>query len=74
MVDGLEHVSRLIARYATFEVLYRHRDSDASVQLETPLVELYALVLVFLSEISRYFDRSTGSMLKENRSVNSTLT
>lgn len=62
IVDGLETVTRLIARFRVFEEIYLPRDTAANDQLKASLTRLYSRVLIYLSECARYYERSTGGM------------
>jgi hypothetical protein len=66
MIVGLEYISNVITRYATFENLYLNRDSALKDQLAESIVRLYATILIYLSKASRYYDRKTGGMSKQS--------
>jgi hypothetical protein len=59
MIEGLELVSSLIARYAKVEDLYLSGTSAQENQLSDSVIRLYAAILVYLSKASRYYDRRT---------------
>jgi hypothetical protein len=66
MVEGMELVSNLIARYAILEKLYLYTTmgvkSAARNQLEKAILKLYTAVLKYLSKARRYYDRKTYSV------------
>ena len=59
MLEGLEHVSDLIARFAWVETLYLHASTPKRVQLQKALVGLYVKVLKFLAHPRRYYAQHT---------------
>jgi hypothetical protein len=60
MVEGLEAVSRLIAKYAKVEELYLHGVSAQQDELRQCIEELYVAVLIYLSKASAHYDRGTA--------------
>ena len=60
LLEGLEYVSSLIARYAMVEALYLSQASVANDQLFEAIVRLYSAVLVYLSNASRFYSRNTS--------------
>ena len=68
MMEGVEIVSRLISRFATFEAVYLppHLSafSTAQEQLSDDLVSLYEAVLSYLSAACRYYGASTGERFR----------
>jgi hypothetical protein len=62
MIEGLEFVSRLVARYALVEELYLQGTSVEKDQLADSITRLYAAILVYLSKARRYYDRRTGGV------------
>src|SRR5437763_17186895 len=63
MIEGLEHVSNLIARYAIVEHLYLQTASAISSELLESIIRLYTAILSYLSKASRYYNLGTGGML-----------
>lgn len=59
-VEGLEEISRVVARYSIFEEVHLGRNTHASTALEPALICLYAEVLVYLAKAKRYFESSTA--------------
>lgn len=60
VVEGLALVAEIICRCAVVENLYLPQQSDAGVELKRALVQLYASILMFLSESTRYTKRITN--------------
>lgn len=63
MIDGLQEVTNIIARYAIFETVYLQQPTSATGHLEASLVALYAAVLSFLCEAETQFSRSAAKRL-----------
>ena len=61
LLEGLEYVTSLIARYAKLEDLYLNQASLAKDQLSVAIVRLYTAVLVYLARASRFYSRNTPS-------------
>lgn len=61
LLEGLEYVSSLIARYAMVEALYLNQTSIANDQLSEAIVRLYSAVLIYLSKAGKFYSRNTGS-------------
>ena len=64
VVEGAETIARSLSRYATFEQIYLvHANSTTrAVQgLETALVKLYGVILVYLGRAKLYFEEHTPS-------------
>ena len=59
VVNGAETIAHLIGRYAILEGLYLHRTSDSTTKLKEALIEVYALILQYLSKVKDYFDQNT---------------
>lgn len=59
MVEDLELVARLMARFNEFERLYPADHSNVHDQLESALVAAYVSILEFLAKAVRYFSEST---------------
>ncbi|KAF4503620.1 ankyrin 1 [Fusarium agapanthi] len=62
MVQDLEVVSRIIARYKEFENLHLGRDRPAEPALETALTVLYTEVLTYLAQTIAFFSQSTAGI------------
>ncbi|CVL08160.1 related to ankyrin 1 [Fusarium proliferatum] len=62
MVQDLEVVSRIIARYKEFENLHLGRDELAQPALGTALTVLYTEVLTYLAQTIAFFSQSTAGM------------
>ncbi|THY57822.1 hypothetical protein D6C99_02410 [Aureobasidium pullulans] len=61
LVEGLEIVARVVARYSIFEEIYLTAASKAQQHLTEQLVELYAAILRYLCSAKKYYDRNTAS-------------
>ena len=59
MLEGLGHVSDLIARFAWVETLYLHASTPKRVQLQDALIGLYTAVLQYLAKARRYYAKHT---------------
>jgi nucleoside-triphosphatase THEP1 len=59
MLEGLELVFNLIARYEVVERLYLRRPSRLQKGLQEAIVRLYAAVLEFLLQANRYYRQKT---------------
>ena len=59
VVNGAETIAHLIGRYAILEGLYLHGTSNSTTKLKKALIEVYALVLQYLSKVKDYFDQNT---------------
>ena len=59
MLEGLEHVADVIARYAWVETLYLHASSKMRLQLQDSIVKLYIAILEFLAKARRYYSKHT---------------
>ncbi|EXK81696.1 hypothetical protein FOQG_13872 [Fusarium oxysporum f. sp. raphani 54005] len=66
MVQDLEVVSRIIARYKEFENLHLGRDQSAEPALETALTVLYTEVLTHLAQTIAFFSQSTAVRLAKS--------
>ncbi|KAL8953349.1 MAG: hypothetical protein Q9222_000811 [Ikaeria aurantiellina] len=60
LVDGLEYITSLIARFAMAGGLYLSATSLAREQLSDAIVRLYGAVLVYLAKAAKFYSRSTG--------------
>jgi len=60
MIEGLELVSRLIAKYAKVEELYVREELPQQGELEQCITELYVAILTYLSKAREYYDRRTA--------------
>ncbi|KIM99246.1 hypothetical protein OIDMADRAFT_65994, partial [Oidiodendron maius Zn] len=66
MLEGLEYVSNLIARYAIVEELYLSQSSVAIHQLSNSIVKLYSSILIFLGKAHGFFDDNTAKRLAKS--------
>ncbi|KAF4344015.1 hypothetical protein FBEOM_2059 [Fusarium beomiforme] len=66
MVQDIEVVSRIIARYKEFEKLHLGRDQSSRPALETALTVLYAEVLTYLANAIAFFSQSTAIRLAKS--------
>ena len=55
ILEGIEFVLNIIARYEVVERLYLQRDSSVRVALSSAVIQNYASILEFLLEANRYF-------------------
>jgi hypothetical protein len=60
MVEGVEMVSRLVARFAKVEELYLQGVSAQREQLEQCIIELYVAILIYLLRAREYYNRTTA--------------
>ena len=74
MIDGLEFVSSLIARFAKMEDVYLGGDSIDRQHLMGSIVELYTAILIYLTEAKCYQGLKRGGCTLESPSVQSKLT
>lgn len=63
LLEGLEYVTSLIARYAKVEDLYFNHISPTKGQLSMAIVRLYTAVLIYLARASKFYSRPTASEL-----------
>ncbi|KAL8707961.1 MAG: hypothetical protein Q9220_007104 [cf. Caloplaca sp. 1 TL-2023] len=66
LLDGLEYITSLIARFAMVEGLYLGATSVASEQLSDAIIRLYGAVLVYLGKAAKFYSRSTGGRLMKS--------
>ena len=70
VAEGVEAVSRLIARYAIFEAAYLHSNSHTpsvtQERLSEALVVLYSAILRYLAKAGRYYNQSTAERLAKS--------
>ena len=59
VLEGLEHISETIARFAWIETLYLHASTALRNQLQAAIVKLYVLVLEFLAYVKHRSSRHT---------------
>lgn len=64
MIESIEAVASIIARYTEVEARVLLRTSNLTKQLSAALVKLYGSALKFLAHASRYYGQSTFSMFK----------
>ena len=55
MIEGVERVTDVIARYAWIETLYLHASSRMRTELQNAITKLYVAVLSFLAKARRYY-------------------
>ncbi|CAD0017739.1 unnamed protein product [Aureobasidium pullulans] len=63
LVEGLEIVARVVARYSIFEEIYLTAASKAQQHLTEQLVELYAAILRYLCSAKKHYDRNTATRM-----------
>lgn len=63
MIEGVEKVTNIIARYAIFEDIYFRQQTLASDHLRSSLITLYASVLTFLVKSNQYFGKNTAKRI-----------
>ena len=61
LLEGLEYVSSLIARYAMVEALYINHTSVANNQLSEAIVRLYSAVLIYLTKANKFYSQKNTS-------------
>ncbi|KAK2753368.1 hypothetical protein FQN55_003497 [Onygenales sp. PD_40] len=61
MIEGLEMVAHLIARYSLFEALYLRIHSPATARLRRSIVTVYAAILMFLGKPLHYYGKSAAN-------------
>ena len=61
LLEGLEYVSSLIARYAMVEAIYLNQASNTNDQLSEAIVRLYSAVLTYLAKANRFYSQNTSS-------------
>ena len=61
MIEGIEEVSSLVARYTELETRILLRTSVTTKQLSAALVKLYTAILQFLVQARRYYGQRTIS-------------
>lgn len=70
IAEGVETVSRLIARYAIFEAAYLHSNSHTpsvtQERLSEALIVLYSAILRYLAKAGRYYNQSTAERLAKS--------
>ena len=59
MIEGVEQVADVIARYAWIETLYLHASSRMRTQLQNATTKLYVTVLKFLAKARRHYAKHT---------------
>jgi hypothetical protein len=69
MIDGLELVSRHVARYALVEELYLQGTSVEKDHLADLITRVYTSILVYLVKARRYYDRGTGGASQNGSSL-----
>jgi hypothetical protein len=66
MIEGMEVITNLIARYAIFEDLYLRQEMRATNRLKASLVSLYAAILIFLAKGHHYYTRSIATRIAKS--------
>ncbi|KAH0557050.1 hypothetical protein GP486_005162, partial [Trichoglossum hirsutum] len=66
VLEGMEQIANLTGRYAIIEYLYRHRSSKAIDLLKQSIIKVYVVVLEYLAEAKRYFERNTLKRVLKN--------
>lgn len=66
LVEGLEEVCKIIARYAAIEKLYLHQSASIETLLENSIIALYTSILVFFSKCRKYFDLGVAQRLAKS--------
>ena len=61
LLESLEYVSSLIARYAMVEALYLNQVSVANDQLSEAIIRLYSAVLTYLAKANKFYSWNTSS-------------
>jgi hypothetical protein len=69
MIEGLELVSRHVARYALVEELYLQGTSVETDHLADLITRVYTSILVYLVKARRYYDRGTGGVSQNGSSL-----
>ena len=59
LLEGLEYITSLIARFAMVEGLYLKEHTVASEQLSNAIIRLYSAVLSFLAKAGKFYSRNT---------------
>ena len=65
MIEALELVSSLIARFAKVEDVYLCGNSIERELLADAIVGLYAAILIYLTEAKLYYEKKTGGNVHE---------
>jgi len=69
MIEGLELVSRHVARYALVEDLYLQGTSVEKDHLADLITRVYTSILVYLVKARRYYERGTGGASQNGSSL-----
>lgn len=64
IVEGVEKVANVVARYRIIEKLYLMKQHEATTQLEEHIADLYTLVLKFLVKAKEFYRRNTASQYR----------
>uniref|UniRef100_A0A0W0GEG1 NACHT domain-containing protein n=1 Tax=Moniliophthora roreri TaxID=221103 RepID=A0A0W0GEG1_MONRR len=59
VIEGVEHISRLIPRSRILERLYLHGKFDEETCLRSVLIHVYAGILTYLAQAKAYFQKNT---------------
>ncbi|KAL8826454.1 MAG: hypothetical protein Q9191_003788 [Dirinaria sp. TL-2023a] len=60
LLEGLEYITSLIARFAMVEGLYLKGLTVASKQLSDTIIRLYSAILTYLAKAHRFYSRNTA--------------
>lgn len=60
LLEGLEYITSLIARFAMIEGLYLKEHTVASEQLSDTIIRLYSAVLIYLAKARKFYSRNTA--------------
>ena len=66
ILEGLELIVNLIAKYETIEILYLRSSSLVEASLKRDIVQLYVTILCYLLEAHRHFSQSTVTRLAKS--------
>jgi hypothetical protein len=66
MLEGLELVFNLIAKFEVVERLYLHRPSGVQDQLAEVIIAVYTSILTYLLEAHGYFTQKTSLRITKN--------
>lgn len=61
LVEGIETIASLVARYVIVEKLYLRYECEAAPGLQKAIGNLYANILTYLARVKAYFTGSTWS-------------
>lgn len=61
VIESAASIAEMISHYAIFEELYLQSASFAVNKLKGALVQLYAVIMIYLFKAKSYFDQNTES-------------